>query len=204
MDPFTREEVTDLVATSRKHFPCWHTWLLCGLRTGMRAGELLALQWGDIDWRGRYIYVQRNLVRGTVTTPKNHQCRMVDLSSELRAVLRLWRRYKSAEWLKLGGSGSSGSASARGCSRLRRISVPPKAVSASTVEAPAVRSQFGFKMASVWNQRLTTGANSPIEPANRFRFSDFPKIRNVVAQICPRWNPLTSWIRQIEDFQRVA
>jgi hypothetical protein len=27
---------------------------------------------------------------------------------------------------------------------------------------------------------------------------------NLVAQIFPRWNPLTSWIRQIEDFQRAA
>jgi hypothetical protein len=27
---------------------------------------------------------------------------------------------------------------------------------------------------------------------------------NLVAQICPRWNPLTSWMRQIEGFQRVA
>ena len=26
----------------------------------------------------------------------------------------------------------------------------------------------------------------------------------LVAQICPRWNPLTSWIRQIEGFQRAA
>jgi hypothetical protein len=26
----------------------------------------------------------------------------------------------------------------------------------------------------------------------------------LVAQICPRWNPLTSWMRQIEDFQRAA
>jgi hypothetical protein len=25
-----------------------------------------------------------------------------------------------------------------------------------------------------------------------------------VAQICPRWNPLTSWMRQIEDFQRAG
>jgi integrase len=58
------------------------------MRTGMRAGELLALQWGDIDWRGRYILVQRNLVRGTLTTPKNHQCRRVDLSPQLRAVVR--------------------------------------------------------------------------------------------------------------------
>jgi hypothetical protein len=28
--------------------------------------------------------------------------------------------------------------------------------------------------------------------------------RRLVAQICPRWNPLTSWMRQIEDFQRAA
>ena len=26
----------------------------------------------------------------------------------------------------------------------------------------------------------------------------------LVAQICPRWNPLTSWMRQLEDFHRVA
>ena len=26
----------------------------------------------------------------------------------------------------------------------------------------------------------------------------------MVAQICARWNPLTSWIRQIEDFQGAA
>ena len=28
----------------REHFPEWHPWLLCGLRTGMRDGELLVLQ----------------------------------------------------------------------------------------------------------------------------------------------------------------
>jgi hypothetical protein len=28
--------------------------------------------------------------------------------------------------------------------------------------------------------------------------------RRLVAQIFPRWNPLTSWMRQIEDFQRAA
>jgi hypothetical protein len=27
---------------------------------------------------------------------------------------------------------------------------------------------------------------------------------NLVAHIFPRWNPLTSWMRQIEDFQRAA
>jgi hypothetical protein len=33
-----------------------------------------------------------------------------------------------------------------------------------------------------------------------FRFNGL----ELVAQICPRWNPLTSWMRQIDDFQRAA
>ncbi len=102
VDPFARDEVAHLVETAREHFPGWHPWLLCALRTGLRAGELLALQWGDIDWSGRSIRVQRSLVRGTLTTPKNHQVRAVDLSVQLRAVLRLWRQEKSREWLRHG------------------------------------------------------------------------------------------------------
>ena len=57
---------------------------------------------GGARWRGRYLVVQRAIVRGTLTTPKNHQVRRVDLSPQLRAVLRLWRRRKSAEWLAHG------------------------------------------------------------------------------------------------------
>ena len=33
-----------------------------------------------------------------------------------------------------------------------------------------------------------------------FRINDL----ELVAQIFPRWNPLASWMRQIEDFQRAA
>jgi integrase len=102
IDPFTREEAAHVAEIARQHFPEWHPWLLCGLRTGLRAGELLALQWGDIDWRGRFVEVRRNLVRGKLTTPKNHQCRRVDLSPQLRAVLRLSRRRKTVELLKHG------------------------------------------------------------------------------------------------------
>ena len=102
VDPFAREEVEHVLAVALEYFPEWHAWLLCGLRTGLRPGELLALQGGDVDWRGRYIRVQRNLVRGRLTTPKNHQCRHVDLSKQLRGVLRLWRRHESARWFKFG------------------------------------------------------------------------------------------------------
>jgi integrase len=68
----------------------------------MRAGELLALQWGDFNWRRRFVQVQRNLVRGLLTTPKKHQRRRVDLSYQLTAALRLWRRQQRTVWLAAG------------------------------------------------------------------------------------------------------
>jgi integrase len=42
--PFTRDEAAHIVAIARARFPEWYPWVLCALRTGMRAGELLALQ----------------------------------------------------------------------------------------------------------------------------------------------------------------
>ena len=100
--PFTRDEAAVIVDTARARFPEWYPWVLCGLRTGMRAGELLALQWGDFNWRHGYVQVQRNIVRGALTTPKNHQSRRVDLSRQLRVALRLWRRQQRRAWLKVG------------------------------------------------------------------------------------------------------
>ena len=87
-----------LVETSRRHFPAWHAFLLCAVRTGLRLGELRALEWGDLDWRQRFLGVQRNFVEGAVTTPKSGRARKVDMSLQLRAVLRLWRRQQRAAW----------------------------------------------------------------------------------------------------------
>jgi integrase len=100
--PLTSDEAAVLVETAREHFPRWHPWVLCALRTGMRAGELIALQWSDIDWNGRFILVQRNIVRGVVTSPKSHQRRRVDLSVQLAEALVAWRRTLQARWLKKG------------------------------------------------------------------------------------------------------
>jgi hypothetical protein len=43
-----------------------------------------------------------------------------------------------------------------------------------------------------------------IEPPNPRTFSHLRWTEYLVAQIFPRWNPLTSWMRQIEDFQMAA
>jgi integrase len=58
--PLTADEVSVLLATARKEFPREHPLFLCAVRTGLRLGELLALQWPDIDVNGRFIEVRRN------------------------------------------------------------------------------------------------------------------------------------------------
>lgn len=91
-DPFTADEAHLFAETARQSFARWYPLILCGLRTGMRLGELLGLEWGDIDWHARTIRVSRSYVRGRIGSPKNHQRRTVDLSPQLRGVLRLYRR----------------------------------------------------------------------------------------------------------------
>jgi hypothetical protein len=49
-------------------------------------------------------------------------------------------------------------------------------------------------------KRLTNRCKAAFSYLRPIRQGD----EHLVAQIFPRWNPLTSWIRQIEDFQRAA
>jgi integrase len=102
VDPYTREQVDVLLATAERHFPDWYVFMLCALRTGMRLGELRALEWDAIDWRNRFIEVRRNYVEGAFTVPKNGLTRRVDTSTQLRAQLRLWRRQQRLVWLRQG------------------------------------------------------------------------------------------------------
>ena len=68
----------------------------------MRLGELLGLQWGDVDFHGRFIEVRRNLVAGRVTTPKNGKTRRVDMSVQLCDSLKSLLTARKAETLKNG------------------------------------------------------------------------------------------------------
>jgi integrase len=102
VNPFTREELRHLLTTAFTHavrrgdeivfpFRAYHPFLLLLARTGMRLGEAIALKWGDVDWRGNFIIVQRSFTRGRMTSPKNGKTRRVDMSAQLREMLQ--RRY---------------------------------------------------------------------------------------------------------------
>jgi len=71
-------------------------------RTGMRMGELLALQWGDIDWKGRYIEFRRSYKLGKITPTKTGKIRRVDMSDQLLQTLRRFLVKRKEEDLSSG------------------------------------------------------------------------------------------------------
>ena len=60
--------------------------------TGMREGELLGVQWHDINWPNRQVHVRRTYNYGRFYKPKTKTSRRkIDLASELVSELRKWK-----------------------------------------------------------------------------------------------------------------
>ena len=70
------------------YFRHYQPLFLCAVRTGLRLGELIALEWRDVDVEKRSIRVRRNRTRGEVSSPKSRQARSVDLSAEATESIR--------------------------------------------------------------------------------------------------------------------
>jgi integrase len=93
IDPFTIEELHQIESKCRERFPEYYVFVLCMARTGMRIGEVTALQWIDIDFSKNYIVVRRNIPhhRQVETTKTEASQRKVDMSPELAAELKQLR-----------------------------------------------------------------------------------------------------------------
>ncbi len=89
----TTVEVKQFLKAAQEVSPDYHPLFLMAVRAGLRRGELVAVQWGDVQLGGddddsnRFILVQHNYVRREHTTTKSKKSRRVDLSRELRRVL---------------------------------------------------------------------------------------------------------------------
>ena len=95
--PLERKEVGRLLKTARGRFPILYPVLLCAVRTGMREGELIGLQWGDIDFHGGFIEVRRGIVLRQETTTKTHKIRRVDMSRQLEEALQQLKEVRQLE-----------------------------------------------------------------------------------------------------------
>jgi integrase len=102
INPLTRDEARAFLEAVGEHTPRYLPFFLCALRTGMRLGELLALEWGNVDFRGGFIEVRRSFTHGYFTTPKNHKSRRVDMSPQLAETLKELRTERKREALARG------------------------------------------------------------------------------------------------------
>jgi integrase len=101
INPLTSREVQTLTkATEEKKYLSWYPLLLCACRTGARMGELIALKGIDIDFKGGFIHVQRNLSRGKLSVTKSGKDRRVDMSVMLANTLEELLSRRRAETLR--------------------------------------------------------------------------------------------------------
>lgn len=69
----------------------WRVFFLVAIRTGLREGELIALDWKDVDLEKGVIRVRRNWTKKQMQSPKSGKERDVPLGAEVHAALRRYR-----------------------------------------------------------------------------------------------------------------
>lgn len=102
MQVLTQEEMQRLLIQAKEN-GCYEL-LLLELTTGLRRGELLALQWDDLDFQTGELYIQRQVqrIRGelTVTQPKTRSSsRSIILPPPILDILKSRRQHTGSRWM---------------------------------------------------------------------------------------------------------
>jgi integrase len=85
-----------LVEAAFRTDPQTHLIILLGGEAGLRLGEMIALQWPDVDLDKRQLCIQRSDWHGQVTATKNGRLRHIPLTKRLTTALREHRHLRSS------------------------------------------------------------------------------------------------------------
>lgn len=93
-DPLSGHEMERVLADLHEHYstPVW-AYFEFAFMTGMRPEELIALQWGDVDWNHGTIRVERARTGGINGPLKTYQTRDVDLVERALDALKAMREH---------------------------------------------------------------------------------------------------------------
>jgi integrase len=92
-------EYERLVEAAKLLDPRTHLIALLGGEAGLRCGEMIALEWSDVDLGNRQLCIRRSDWNGQVTTPKGGRLRHVPMTRRLAAALSDHRHLRSARVL---------------------------------------------------------------------------------------------------------
>jgi len=103
VEVLTKDEVRSILEAASVEPPWVGTLLLVLARTGLRIGEALALQWGDLDLAGRRLTVRRTWSGArklrVFNAPKGNRERSVDLSQQTVAALYRQKERALGVWV---------------------------------------------------------------------------------------------------------
>lgn len=103
MDWYEEDVLESLIEAARKVDPMAELVVLLGARAGLRAGEMIGLEWRDVDFRRRMLTLCRNYYRGVEGSPKGGRTRRVDIAPGLLAALKKARQLTQGPVLTHGG-----------------------------------------------------------------------------------------------------
>ena len=66
----------------------WHDMFLLAMRTGLRFGEIIALQWSDINFNTNQMTVCHSISRGIIGSTKSNKIRYIPILDSVRAMLK--------------------------------------------------------------------------------------------------------------------
>jgi integrase len=95
------EEYERLLTVAQKRSQGTYLMVLLGGDAGLRLGEIVALEWRDVDLHARRITVQRSDWCGHVTAPKSGRSRRLPMTQRLTSALKAFRHLRSERVLCL-------------------------------------------------------------------------------------------------------
>jgi integrase len=93
-DFLTPEEAAKVLEAARTRSEEVYASILFALHTGARAGEEIALEWGDVDFHSHMLVFRRSSTKGYVGPTKSGKERRVPLTDTLEAALKAIRHLR--------------------------------------------------------------------------------------------------------------
>lgn len=81
------QQILKFLQLAKKYTPSYYAFFFTAVHTGMRRGELLALEWSDIDFKKQKIRINKQIYRGKTQTTKTGKERYIDISDSLLEIL---------------------------------------------------------------------------------------------------------------------